>query len=61
MAAYVKAVAGISLLILLLQVSVLASEQDKLAPKAPIPRQILMAKKAFIANAGGDGAGYRRE
>jgi hypothetical protein len=54
MATYVKAVAGVSLLILLLQVSALAAEQAKLAPTAPIPRQILVAKKVFIANAGGD-------
>ena len=53
-ATYVKAVAGISLLILLLQVSVAAAEQAKLALTAPIPRQILVAKKVFIANAGGD-------
>jgi hypothetical protein len=54
MATYVKAVAGVSLLILLLHVSVVAAEQAKLAPTAPIPRQILVAKKVFIANAGGD-------
>lgn len=54
MATCVKAVTGVSLLILLLQVSVLAAQQAKLAPTAPIPRQILAAKKAFIANAGGD-------
>jgi len=54
MATYIKAVAGISLLILLLQVSVLAAKQAKPAPTAPIPRQILVAKKVFIANAGGD-------
>jgi hypothetical protein len=51
---YIKAVAGVSLLILLLQVSVLAAEQAKLARTAPIPRQILAAKKVFISNAGGD-------
>lgn len=54
MATYIKPVAGVSLLILLLQLSVLAAEQAKLAPTAPIPRQILLAKKVFIANAGGD-------
>jgi hypothetical protein len=54
MSTCVKAVAGVSLLILLLQVSVPAAEQAKLAPAAPIPRQILAAKKVFIANAGGD-------
>jgi len=54
MATNAKAVAGVSLLILLLQVSVVAAEQTKPAPTAPIPRQILVAKKVFIANAGGD-------
>jgi hypothetical protein len=53
MATYVRA-AVVSLLSLLLQVSVLAAEQAKPAPAAPVPRQILMAKKVFIGNAGGD-------
>ena len=58
MSTYVKAVAGVSLLILLLQVSVLTAKQAKLAPTVPLPRQILAAKKVFIANAGGDERWY---
>ena len=58
MATYIKAVAGISLLFLLLQVSVLAAEQAKPAPAAPIPTQILAAKRAFVANAGGEQPWY---
>jgi hypothetical protein len=58
MATYVKAVARVSLLILLLQVSVLAAEQAKPAPAAPIPTQILAAKRAFVANAGGERPWY---
>ena len=37
-----------------LQGSVFAAEQAKEAPVAPIPAQILVAKKVFIANGGGD-------
>jgi hypothetical protein len=48
------AVLGVSLAISLLPVSVLAAEQAKSAPPAPIPSQILAAKKVFVANAGGD-------
>jgi hypothetical protein len=48
------AVLGVSLAISLLPVSVLAAEQAKPAPPAPIPAQILAAKKVFVANAGGD-------
>jgi hypothetical protein len=44
----------VSLAISLLPVSVLAAEQAKPAPPAPIPPQILAAKKVFVANAGGD-------
>lgn len=43
-----------SLAISLLQVSILAAEQTKQAPSAPLPAQILAAKKVFVANAGGD-------
>ena len=39
---------------LMLNVSVWAAEQAKPAPAAPIPAQILAAKKVFLANAGGD-------
>jgi len=35
-------------------VSILAAEQAKPAPPAPLPAQILAAKKVFVANAGGD-------
>jgi hypothetical protein len=38
----------------LLQVSVLAAQQSKPTPEAPIPAQILAGKKVFVANAGGD-------
>jgi hypothetical protein len=48
------AVLGVSLAISLLPLSVLAAEQAKPAPPAPIPAQILAAKKVFVANAGGD-------
>jgi hypothetical protein len=48
------AVLGLSLAISLLPVSVLAAEQAKPAPPAPIPAQIVAAKKVFVANAGGD-------
>lgn len=47
-------VLGVSLAISLLPVSILAAEQAKPAPPAPIPAQILAAKKVFVANAGGD-------
>jgi hypothetical protein len=39
---------------LLLQISVLTAEQSKQVPPAPVPPQILSAKKVFIANAGGE-------
>jgi len=58
MTPYVKAVVGVSLVILFLQVSFLAAQQSKLAPAAPIPQQIMAAKKVFIANAGGDERRY---
>ncbi len=58
MTPYVKSVVGVSLVILFLQVSVLAAQQTKLAPAAPIPQQITAAKKVFIANAGGDERRY---
>jgi len=48
------AVLDVSLAISLLPVLVLAAEQTKQAPPAPIPAQILAAKKVFVANAGGD-------
>jgi hypothetical protein len=48
------AVLEVSLAISLLQVSVLAAEQAKPAVPAPIPAQIVAAKKVFVANAGGD-------
>jgi hypothetical protein len=57
MATHVKAVAGVSLLILLLQVF-LAGEQAKPVPAGPIPTQILAAKKVFVANAGGEQPWY---
>jgi hypothetical protein len=48
------AVLGVSLAISLLPLSALAAEQAKPAPPAPIPAQIVAAKKVFVANAGGD-------
>ncbi len=51
---FTATVLGFSLAILLLQASVWAAEQAKPAPAAPIPVQILAAKKVFLANAGGD-------
>jgi hypothetical protein len=47
-------VVGIVLVISMLPVSALAADQAKPAPPAPIPAQILEAKKVFVANAGGD-------
>jgi len=46
-----SAVVSIGLLTLSLQLSSLAADT---APAAPVPTQILAAKKVFIANAGGD-------
>ena len=51
---FTAAVLGVSVAMLLLQASVWAAEQAKPAPAAPIPAQILAAKKVFLANAGGD-------
>ena len=51
------AVASIALTIFLLPVALLA-EQPKPAPPAPVPAQILAAKKIFIANAGGENHFY---
>ena len=48
------ALLGVSFLVSLLQAPVQAAEQPKQAPPAPIPAQILAAKKVFVANAGGD-------
>jgi hypothetical protein len=48
----------IGLEISLLPVSAWAGEQAKLAPAAPIPVQIVAAKKIFVANAGGDQPWY---
>ena len=45
---------AVILLISMLPVSAPAAEQPKQAPPAPIPAQILEAKKVFVANAGGD-------
>lgn len=48
------AVLGVTLVVSLWRVPVLEAEQPKQAPPAPIPAQILAAKKVFVANAGGD-------
>lgn len=47
-------VSRITLAILLLQVSLLTAQQSKPVPAAPIPAQILAAKKVFVANAGAE-------
>jgi hypothetical protein len=44
----------VSLATCLLQVPAVTAEQSKQVPPAPIPPQILSAKKVFIANAGGE-------
>lgn len=53
-----KVVLRTSLAIPLLLVSVLAAGQPKQAPPAPVPAQILTAKRVFIVNAGADGGSY---
>jgi len=45
---------GIGLAMPLLLDTVLAAQRAKQTPAAPIPAQIFTAKKAFVANAGGD-------
>jgi hypothetical protein len=55
---YLKAIVGVSLVVFVLQVSGLAADQSKALPAAPVPPQILAAKKVFIANAGGDDRWY---
>lgn len=40
--------------ILALQAIVLVAQTPKTTPPAPVPRQILAAKKVFVVNAGGD-------
>ncbi|HEY1205764.1 MAG: hypothetical protein ABSH46_12230 [Bryobacteraceae bacterium] len=47
-----------SLAMPLLLVSVLAAGQPKQAPPAPVPAQILTAKRVFVVNAGADGGSY---
>jgi hypothetical protein len=42
----------------LLFASVLAAAPPKQVPPAPVPAQILAAKKAFVVNAGADGGAY---
>jgi hypothetical protein len=37
-----------------LLVSALAAQQPKEAPSGPVPAKIRTARKAFVANAGGD-------
>lgn len=49
---FTATILGVSLAIVMLNVSVWAAEQAKPAPPAPIPAQILAAKKVFVANAG---------
>ena len=42
----------------LLRVSILAAGQPQQAPAAPVPAQILTAKKVFVINAGTDAGAY---
>lgn len=58
MTSCLRAAVGVSLLLFLLRFSVFAAEKAKVTPAAPIPQQILAAKKVFIANAGGDERWY---
>jgi hypothetical protein len=44
----------VSLAIVVLHNSILAAQQPKQVPPAPIPAPILVAKKVFVANAGGE-------
>jgi hypothetical protein len=49
-----SAVVSLSLLILTLSELGFAAQKPKPIPVAPIPAQILSAKKVFLGNAGGD-------
>jgi hypothetical protein len=60
MTRYLRAIVSVSLLILLLQISALAADHSKLVPAAPVPPQVVAAKKVFIANAGGDERWYEK-
>jgi hypothetical protein len=60
MACYLRAIVRVSLVIVLLQISALAAEHSKLVPAAPVPPQIVGAKKVFVANAGGDERWYEK-
>ena len=51
-----KVVFCTKLAIPLLLVSALAADQPKAAPPAPVPTQILTAKRVFVANTGSDEA-----
>ena len=53
-----RRVAALFLVVLGFGVPILAAEQSKPAPPAPVPQQILAAKKVFIANSGGDERWY---
>jgi hypothetical protein len=48
------AILGLGLATPWLHIPTCAAQQNKPAPSAPIPAQILMAKKVFVANGGGD-------
>ena len=47
-------IAVLCLTLAMLQVPLSVAQKPAVAPAAPIPPQILAAKKVFIANAGGD-------
>jgi hypothetical protein len=51
------AISCLALVVALLPVPVLAADKAQPAPPAPIPIQIVAAKKVFISNAGGESLG----
>jgi hypothetical protein len=58
MTKHLKAVLCLGLAMLMLHGPACATQQNKPAPPAPIPVQILTAKKVFLANGGGDESRY---
>jgi hypothetical protein len=51
-------VAYLAVALCVLRASFLAAQKPEAAPVAPIPAQILAAKKVFVANAGGEDRSY---
>jgi hypothetical protein len=58
MTGHFKAVFLVGLAICFVQVPIVAAQQTKTVPAAPLPAQILSAKKVFVANAGGEEWAY---